>query len=127
MLLRSAAHKGQRRLDYSSSKKLKSLAHGGNSMRVEERIKEKLTEAFSPTRLVVENDSHKHAGHAAMKGLERNGETHFTVTVVSERFAGRGRIERHRMVHEALAEELAGPVHALAVKAKTPDEAADGG
>jgi stress-induced morphogen len=95
-------------------------------MQVEARITDKLTKAFSPQKLVVENDSHKHAGHAAMQGTANTGETHFTVTIVSERFSGRSRIERHRMVHEVLAEELAGPVHALAVKAKTPDELADG-
>lgn len=95
-------------------------------MQVERQIKQKLTEAFSPLRLVVENDSRKHAGHAAMKGLADTGETHFTVTIVSGRFAGKSRIERHRMVHEALAEELAGPVHALAVKAHAPDERLDG-
>jgi stress-induced morphogen len=91
-------------------------------MQVETRIKEKLTAAFSPVELHVENESHKHAGHAAMKGLGNSGETHFAVTIVSEDFSGRSRVDRHRMVHEVLAEELAGPVHALAVKAKTPDE-----
>jgi BolA protein len=95
-------------------------------MQVEARIKEKLFEAFSPSQLFVENESHKHAGHAAMRDYAFTGETHFTVTIVSDRFAGRSRVERHRMVHEALAEELAGPIHALAVKAKTPEEAADG-
>ncbi|MGB0085627.1 MAG: BolA family protein [Rhodomicrobiaceae bacterium] len=95
-------------------------------MQVESRITEKLTKAFSPAKLVVENDSHKHAGHAAMKGAANTGETHFTVTIVSDRFSGRSRVERHRMVHEVLADELAGPVHALAVRAKTPDELGDG-
>ena len=95
-------------------------------MQVEARIKEKLLVAFSPSQLSVVNESHKHAGHAAMKDYAFTGETHFAVTIVSESFAGRSRIDRHRMVHEVLAEELAGPVHALAVKAKTPDEAADG-
>lgn len=96
-------------------------------MQIANRIKDKLTEAFSPTRLTVENDSHKHAGHAAMQDLARTGETHFSVTIVSEKFAGRSRLERHRMVNAVLAEELAGPVHALAVKAKAPDELPDAG
>jgi BolA protein len=95
-------------------------------MQVEARIKEKLLEAFAPSQLSIVNESHKHAGHAAMKDYAFTGETHFAVTIVSDSFAGRSRVDRHRMVHEVLAEELAGPVHALAVKAKTPDEAADG-
>lgn len=95
-------------------------------MLIEARIKEKLLRAFSPQRLVIENDSAKHAGHAGAQGSANPGETHFTVTIVADRFAGTSRIDRHRMVHEALAEELAGPVHALAVKAKTPDEDARG-
>lgn len=95
-------------------------------MQVETQIREKLTETFSPTQLTIENESHKHAHHAAMKGAANTGETHFAIAIVSAGFAGHSRIERHRMVHEALAEELAGPVHALSVKAKTPDELADG-
>ena len=95
-------------------------------MQVETRIREKLTEAFAPGSLKIENESHKHAGHAAMQGAANTGETHFAVTIVSEHFEGRSRIERHRMVHETLAEELAGPVHALTVKAKTPDELNNG-
>ncbi len=95
-------------------------------MQTEDRIREKLTEAFSPVSLIVENESHKHAGHAAMKGAANTGETHFAVTIISDGFQGRSRIERHRMVHETLAEELAGSVHALSVKAKTPEELGDG-
>jgi BolA protein len=91
-------------------------------MRVEAGIKEKLLKAFSPQHLVIENDSHKHAGHAGAEQSRNRGETHFTVTIVAESFAGRSRIDRHRMVHEVLAEELAGPVHALVVRAKAPDE-----
>jgi stress-induced morphogen len=91
-------------------------------MQVEKRIKEKLTAAFAPERLVIENDSHKHAHHLSGRGEAVTGETHFTVTIISNAFAGRSRIDRHRMVHEVLAEELAGPVHALAVKTATPGE-----
>lgn len=95
-------------------------------MQVETRIREKLIQAFSPAQLAVENESYKHAGHAAERDFSKTGETHFAVTIVSDGFAGRTRVERHRMVHEALAEELAGPVHALKVKAKTPDELDNG-
>lgn len=94
-------------------------------MQVEKSIRDKLTAAFAPDRLVIENDSHKHAHHAAMKGAANTGETHFTVTIISNAFAGRSRIERHRLVYEVLAEEVAGPVHALAVKAATPSEVPD--
>jgi stress-induced morphogen len=94
-------------------------------MQVEHRIKEKLQAAFTPERLLVENDSHKHRHHAPMQDGAYTGETHFTVTIVSDAFAGRSRIDRHRMVHAVLAEELAGPVHALAVKAATPAEVPD--
>jgi BolA protein len=88
-------------------------------MSVEERIREKLTKAFAPQALEVVNDSHRHAGHAGSPGT---GESHFSVKVVSAAFAGKSRLERHRMVNEALAEELAGKIHALAVTALTPDE-----
>ena len=91
-------------------------------MQVESRMREKLTAAFAPIQLVIENESYKHAHHRAMRGVPNTGETHFTVTIVSDAFAGRSRIDRHRLVHEALAEELSGPVHALAVKAATPAE-----
>ena len=94
-------------------------------MQVEKRIREKLTAAFAPKRLIIENDSHKHAHHLAGRGEAVTGETHFTVTVVSDALSGRSRIDRHRLVHQVLAEELAGPVHALAVKAATPAEVPD--
>ena len=91
-------------------------------MQVEQKIKEKLEAAFAPDRLLIENDSHKHAHHTAMKGVANTGETHFTVTIISSAFAGRSRVERQRMVYAALAEELAGPVHALSIKALAPGE-----
>jgi BolA family transcriptional regulator, general stress-responsive regulator len=89
-------------------------------MSVEQSIREKLTVAFAPEALEVVNDSHRHSGHASSPGT---GESHFTVKVVSAAFAGKSRVERHRMVNEALAEELTGPVHALAIKALAPGEA----
>ncbi len=88
-------------------------------MSVEDQIREKLTQAFAPSALEVVNDSHRHAGHAGSPGT---GSSHFTVKVVSEAFAGKPRIERHRMVNAALANELAGPVHALAITALAPGE-----
>lgn len=90
-------------------------------MRVEESIRERLTGAFAPVALEVVNDSHRHATHGSSP---QTGESHFSVIVVSEAFAGKSRLERHRMVNMALAEELAGPVHALAITALTPEERA---
>ena len=90
-------------------------------MRVEETIREKLRGAFAPAEIEVVNDSHSHAGHRSSPGT---GESHFSVMVVSAAFAGKSRLERHRMVNAALAEELAGRVHALAVSALTPEERA---
>jgi stress-induced morphogen len=88
-------------------------------MSVEDRIREKLTLAFAPAALEVVNDSHRHAEHADSPGT---GESHFTVKVVSASFAGKSRLERHRMVNEVLAEELGGKIHALAISALTPEE-----
>jgi stress-induced morphogen len=90
-------------------------------MRIETSIREKLAQAFAPAELQVVNDSHRHAGHHSSPGT---GESHFSVTVVSEAFAGKSRLERHRMVNAALAEELTGRVHALSVSALTPEERA---
>ena len=88
-------------------------------MSIEQTIREKLTEAFTPVLLVVENDSHRHSGHAGSPGT---GESHFRVEIVSDKFAGLSRVDRHRMVNEALAAELSGAVHALAMKTKAPGE-----
>src|ERR1051325_5067434 len=88
-------------------------------MRVEEQITKKLQQAFAPESLEIVNDSHRHAGHASSPGT---GESHFTIKVVSRSFAGKTRLERHRMVSEVLAEELRGKVHALAITALAPEE-----
>jgi len=84
---------------------------------VRETIVRKLTEAFSPLELSVIDESDLHAGHA---GSRPEGETHFRVTVVSPAFAGKLPIARHRMINEVLADELAGPVHALSISAEPP-------
>ena len=89
-------------------------------MSVEESIREKLTAAFSPEALQVINESHLHASHAGSPGT---GESHFSVRVVSPAFAGKSRLERHRMVNAVLADELCGKIHALAVTALTPADA----
>jgi BolA protein len=86
---------------------------------VVEKITEKITKALEPTQISVEDESHLHAGHA---GARPGGQTHFRITVVSARFADLSLVKRHRLINEALAEELRGPIHALAIKALSPDE-----
>jgi len=90
-------------------------------MTTRDRIAEKLTEAFTPARLDVVDESHQHAGHA---GARPGGETHYRVHIVAQAFAGKSRVERHRMVNETLSAELKGGVHALAIHASAPGESA---
>jgi len=88
-------------------------------------IREKLTEGLSPARLEIEDDSARHAGHHHEGGVDgqAGGESHFNLTVVSAAFEGQGRLQRQRAVNALLREELAGPVHALSIRALTPSEA----
>lgn len=88
-------------------------------MSVADTIRDKLSRRFRPLRLEVVDESHRHAGHA---GARPGGETHFSVTIVAAAFAGMRRLERQRLVYEALAAELAGPVHALSLTTLAPDE-----
>lgn len=90
-------------------------------MSVAASIHAKLTEALKPERIDLVDESAMHAGHAAMKGLGA-GETHFRLIVVADSFRGLPRVQRQRLVYRILAEELAGPVHALAVTALAPEE-----
>ena len=85
-----------------------------------EAIRTKLSAAFSPARLEIEDESARHHGHA---GATPGSESHFNVVIEATIFEGMGRVQRQRAVYGALAEELAGPVHALSVKALTPGEA----
>jgi BolA protein len=84
-----------------------------------EIITEKLKSAFAPEVLELTDDSEKHRGHG---GWREGGETHFHLRMVSARFAGQGRVQRQRAVNKVLAEELAGPVHALAMELRAPGE-----
>ena len=88
-------------------------------MTAEQRIREKLMVALEPTRLDVINESEMHAGHRSSPGT---GESHFRIVIVSPKFAGVSRLARHRLVNEALAEELAGPIHALALATYAPGD-----
>jgi len=72
-----------------------------------------------PDKLEVIDESHLHEGHA---GSHPSGESHFRVRIVASRFAGQGRVARHRMINSALAEDLATRVHALAIEAYAPEE-----
>jgi BolA protein len=82
-------------------------------------MRSKLEAALAPLVLEIDDDSAKHAGHA---GARAGGESHFSVRIVSASFAGKSRVERQRLVHGILAEELAGPVHALALALRAPAE-----
>ncbi|TNE57112.1 MAG: BolA family transcriptional regulator [Alphaproteobacteria bacterium] len=86
-------------------------------MGVRAQIEKKLCDAFQVTELTVTDESHLHAGHA---GAREGGESHFRVKLISSDFVGLGRVERQRRVNHVLAEELAGPIHALALKLETP-------
>lgn len=89
---------------------------------VSARIEEKLRDALSPQEIEVIDESHLHAGHA---GARPEGETHFRLYIVAAAFEAQSRVARQRRVNSILADELAGPVHALAMKTLTPAEAAD--
>lgn len=85
--------------------------------KVADAIKQKLHAAFDPSHLYVEDQSENHRGHV---GYREGGETHFHVIMTAASFEGQNRVSRQRAVHAALAEELAGPVHALSMELKTP-------
>ena len=90
-------------------------------MGMAERIERKLSEALSPSRLSIQDDSEKHKGHG---GYREGGETHFRVEIVAAGFAGETRVQRQRRVYEILSEELAERVHALQLVTLTPEEEA---
>jgi BolA protein len=88
-------------------------------MGMQDIITTKLMAAFAPKSVHVEDESHLHEGHA---GHRPGGESHFRVYIVSEAFRGKSRLERHRMINTALANELKARVHALAIHAQAPGE-----
>lgn len=90
------------------------------SITMENRIGTKLDQAFSPERLEVVNESHLHAGH--QPAFDGTGETHFRIRIISARFAGMSRLQRHRSVNDLLADELRDGVHALAIEPAAPGE-----
>lgn len=82
------------------------------------KIEQKLQQALSPESLDVVDDSHKHAGHAGAKG----GAGHYDITIVSDMFEGEDTLSRHRMIYKALDDMMPREIHALMIKALTPDE-----
>lgn len=89
-------------------------------MTLHDWMTETLTRELEPIRLSVEDESAQHAGHG---GWREGGETHFRIDVVAEAFAGKSRVERHRLVNTLLAEAFDRGLHALAIQAKSPGEA----
>lgn len=87
-------------------------------MTIQVQIEEKLAAALDPAHLEVANESHQH-------NVPPNSETHFKVVVVADAFDGQRKVARHQSVYALLAEELAGPVHALALHTYTREEWAD--
>lgn len=86
-------------------------------MGVADVISDKLKTTFNPVALEVIDESHHHAGHS---GWREGGESHFRVKMTAAAFADMNRVARYRAVHKALADELAGPVHALALELDIP-------
>ena len=82
------------------------------------RIREALEAAFAPDYLVVNDDSHLHAGHAGA----RDGRGHYSVEIVSEAFVGKSSLARHRSVYAALGEMMTTDIHALQIRARAPGE-----
>ncbi len=82
------------------------------------QIRTELEKSFQPTELLIKDQSHLHAGHEGAK----DGKGHFDVTIVSEAFAGENRVQRHRMVYDALGKLLETDIHALRIKAFAPSE-----
>jgi len=87
---------------------------------ISEIIREKLNRQLSPQNIEIIDESHLHEGHA---GAAPGGETHFRVKITAAAFSGLSRLERQRLVLDCLTEELAGPVHALAMRCFAPEEA----
>ena len=84
------------------------------------RMQRLLEDAFKPESLEVIDDSHKHVGHAGAEG----GLGHFSVDIVSPAFAGLFPLARHRAIYAALGQMMVTDIHALSIRARTPDEAA---
>lgn len=83
-----------------------------------ERIRARLADVLAPQELAIEDESHKHAGHAGA----RDGRGHFRVRIVSAAFSGQAPLARHRAVYAALGDLMQTDIHALAIDARAPQE-----
>jgi BolA protein len=92
---------------------------GASTTSVAQCIRQKLVAALSPDHLDIIDESARHRGHA---GARPEGESHFCVTIVAPAFRGKTRVQRQRLVYKALEDELAGPIHALALNTFSPEE-----
>ena len=84
----------------------------------QELIRKELEKSFQPKELLIKDQSHLHAGHEGTK----DGKGHFDVTIVSQAFDGINRVQRHRMVYDALSKLIETDIHALRIKAFAPSE-----
>ena len=91
-----------------------------------DRLRAAMQRRFAPELLEIEDESARHAGHAGVRGAGSGGETHYAMRVVSSAFTGLGRVQRSRLVHEALAAEFADGLHALSLSLHAPQEAVRG-
>lgn len=87
-------------------------------MRIQQKIEQRIKKDFSPSKLIVVNNSEKHKGHAGDNG---SGESHFSLTIVSDAFKDLGRLQRQRAIHDSLREVMP-MIHALSIQAQTPEE-----
>ncbi|MCJ2069782.1 BolA family transcriptional regulator [Methylobacterium sp. J-030] len=94
-------------------------ANGGNTLR--DWMEARLRDQLAPVQLDVIDESHLHAGHS---GARPGGETHYRLDIVASAFAGKSRVERHRLVNALMEEAFERGLHALALRTRTPDEAA---
>ena len=91
----------------------------GTNMKRSDRIRRVLNRALKPEKLDIIDESSRHAGHS---GAREGGETHYRIEVVSAEFIDKTRVARERTIHALLADEFADGLHALSIKARTPDE-----
>jgi len=88
-------------------------------MSVAENIEQKIRAGLNVSHMELVDESHKHAGHA---GAPAGGESHYRLLVVSPDFTGKNRVARQREIYRILKDEMAGPVHALSLDARSPEE-----
>jgi len=119
-----AAKEGEEKETNESKEALQHGDDSTSSTPVADSMRKKLGEALEPTHLSILDESHKHAGHADRMGVAKGtGETHFTIEVTSAKFEGLTSLKRHRLVYSIVDEEMTnGPVHALSLVTKTPEE-----